>query len=71
MRHYFQDRDMVDLKKTCAVVAFRLDGRKSKTHSFFDKDGKRYLASSLNFHKILCTANYLYHCVLNCMYIFL
>ena len=49
MRHYFQDRDMVDLKKTCAVVAFRLDGRKSKTHSFFDKDGKLSLNSFVKF----------------------
>ena len=40
MKHYFNDRNMIDLKKTCAVVAFRLDGRKSKTHSFFNKEGE-------------------------------
>jgi len=27
--------------QTCAVVAFRLDGRKSRTNSFFDKEGWR------------------------------
>ena len=41
MKHYFGDRTMVDLDKTCAVVAFRLDGRKSNTHSFFNSDGWR------------------------------
>lgn len=41
MKHYFGDRDMIDLKKTCAVIAFRLDGRKSHTHSFFNKEGWR------------------------------
>lgn len=32
---------MMDLKKTCAIVAFSLDGRRSKTHSFFNKEGWR------------------------------
>lgn len=41
MRLYFGDRTMMDLEKTCAVVAFRLDGRKSLTHSFFNTDGWR------------------------------
>jgi len=41
MKAYFGDRTMVDLEKVCAVVAFRLDGRKSHTHSFFNTDGWR------------------------------
>lgn len=41
MQHYFGDRCIGHLKKTCAVVAFRLDGRKSSTHSFFNKEGWR------------------------------
>eukprot|EP01036_Dinobryon_divergens_P027880 gene27880-36734_t len=41
MEHYFGNRTMADLTKTCAVVAFRLDGRKSRTHSFFNKEGWR------------------------------
>lgn len=41
MKFYFGDRKMVDLEKTCTVVAFRLDGRKSDTHSFFHKEGWR------------------------------
>ncbi len=41
MMHYFGERTMGDLQKTCAVVAFRLDGKKSKTHSFFNKEGWR------------------------------
>ena len=40
-QHYFGDRTMIDLKKTALVVAFRLDGRKSTTHSFFNKEGWR------------------------------
>lgn len=36
-QHYFGERTMVDLKKTASVIAFRLDGRKSHTHSFFHK----------------------------------
>jgi len=40
-KHYFGDRTMIDLKKTCIVVAFRLDGKKSHTHSFFNKEGWR------------------------------
>lgn len=41
MQHYFGDRKMADLDLTAAVIAFRLDGRRSKTHSFFDKEGWR------------------------------
>ena len=42
LRHYFGDRRMCDLEKTCTVVAFRLDGRRSDTHrAFFDKEGWR------------------------------
>lgn len=41
LKHYFGSRTMSDLHKTCAVVAFRLDGRKSSTHSFFNRDGWR------------------------------
>lgn len=41
MQHYFGERTMMDLSKKCAVIAFRLDGRKSKTHSFFNKEGWR------------------------------
>jgi hypothetical protein len=41
MQHFFGERKMVDLEKTCTVVAFRLDGRKSDTHSFFNKEGWR------------------------------
>eukprot|EP01031_Cornospumella_fuschlensis_P026826 gene26826-32413_t len=41
MQHYFGERCIGHLKKTCAVVAFRLDGRKSSTHSFFNKEGWR------------------------------
>lgn len=41
MQEYFGDRRMGDLEKTCAVVAFRLDGRKAKSHSFFNREGWR------------------------------
>lgn len=41
MQYYFGNRTMTDLVKPCAVVAFRLDGRKSTTHSFFNKEGWR------------------------------
>jgi predicted acylesterase/phospholipase RssA len=41
MQEYFGDRTMMDLLKKCAVVAFRLDGRRSNTHSFFNKEGWR------------------------------
>lgn len=41
MQKFFGNRTMSDLEKTCAVVAFRLDGKKSRTHSFFNKDGWR------------------------------
>lgn len=41
MQHYFGERTMADLVKPCAVVAFRLDGRKSKSTSFFHREGWR------------------------------
>ena len=41
MRYYFGDLKMGDLKKFCTVIAFRLDGRRSETHSFFNTDGWR------------------------------
>jgi patatin-like phospholipase/acyl hydrolase len=41
MQYYFGERTMADLKKSCAAVAFRLDGRKSRTHSFFHREGWR------------------------------
>lgn len=41
LQKFFGDRKMTDLEKTCAVVAFRLDGKKSATHSFFNKEGWR------------------------------
>ena len=41
MQEYFGDRTMMDLLKKCAVIAFRLDGRRSRTHSFFNKEGWR------------------------------
>ena len=41
MQYYFGERTMADLNKSCAAVAFRLDGRKSKTHSFFHREGWR------------------------------
>lgn len=40
-REYFGERTMGDLDKTAAVIAFRVDGRKSTTHSFFNKEGWR------------------------------
>lgn len=40
-QYYMGDRKMGDLDKLAAVVAFRLDGRKSRTHSFFNKEGWR------------------------------
>jgi len=40
-QHFFGERKMTDLKKACSVIAFRLDGRKSETHSFFDREGWR------------------------------
>jgi len=39
--YYFGNRKMCDLKTNAAVVSFRLDGRKSSTHSFFNKEGWR------------------------------
>lgn len=41
MQHYFGERKLGDLQKTCAVMSFRLDGRKSASRSFFDKEGWR------------------------------
>ena len=41
LQHYYGDRTMKDLSKTCAVIAFRLDGRKSKTHAMFNIEGWR------------------------------
>ncbi len=41
MRYYLGERRFGDLRKTCVVVAFRLDGRKSHTHSFFNREGWR------------------------------
>jgi hypothetical protein len=41
LREYYGERTMMDLQKDVAVVAFRLDGRRSKTHSFFNKEGWR------------------------------
>eukprot|EP01041_Mallomonas_annulata_P001454 gene1454-2797_t len=40
-KEYFGDRTMNDLHKTAAAVAFRVDGFKSTTHSFFNKEGWR------------------------------
>jgi hypothetical protein len=50
MQYYFKDKTFGDLKRTCAVVAFRLDGRKSHTHSFFDKEGDRQIFYILQVH---------------------
>ena len=41
MQHYYGGRTMGDLQKTCAVIAFRLDGKKSHTHMLFNKEGWR------------------------------
>ena len=41
MQYYYGGRTMGDLQKTCAVIAFRLDGRKSHTHMMFNKEGWR------------------------------
>ncbi|KAJ1436480.1 acyl transferase/acyl hydrolase/lysophospholipase [Ochromonadaceae sp. CCMP2298] len=41
LQHYYGTRTMGDLQKTCAVIAFRLDGRKSHTHRLFNKEGWR------------------------------
>ena len=41
MKYYFGNLRMGDLKKLCTVIAFRLDGRRSETHSFFNQDGWR------------------------------
>jgi len=40
-QYYFGERKMIDLEKQCAVISFRLDGRKSQTHSFFNREGWR------------------------------
>lgn len=42
MKYYFgANTSMGDMEKVAAVIAFRLDGRKSHTHSFFDREGWR------------------------------
>jgi patatin-like phospholipase/acyl hydrolase len=41
MEYYYGGRTMADLEKTCAVIAFRLDGRKSHTHMLFNREGWR------------------------------
>ena len=42
MKYYYgPQRTMIDLKKTVAIVAFRVDGRKSMTTPFFNKEGWR------------------------------
>jgi hypothetical protein len=41
MQHAFGERTMADLEKSCAAVAFRLDGRKAKHQAFFHKEGWR------------------------------
>lgn len=41
MQYYFGNRTMKDLEMTAAAIAFRLDGRKSHTHSFFHREGWR------------------------------
>ena len=41
MEYYYGGRNMGDLQKACAVIAFRLDGRKSHTHMLFNKEGWR------------------------------
>lgn len=46
MQYYFKDKTFGDLKRNCAVVAFRLDGRKSQTHTFFNKEGTFAVAIS-------------------------
>lgn len=50
LRYFLGERKMVDLERTCTVIAFRLDGHKSKTHSFFHKEGWRPAIFS-NMHK--------------------
>lgn len=41
MQEFFGDRQMKDLMRMAAVTAFRLDGKKSLTHTFFNRDGWR------------------------------
>jgi len=41
MKYFFGDRKMCDLNRATTVIAFRLDGRRSETHSFFDREGWR------------------------------
>jgi predicted acylesterase/phospholipase RssA len=40
-QYYWGERTMMDLHKHAAVISFRLDGKKSTTHSFFNKEGWR------------------------------
>jgi hypothetical protein len=37
MEYYFGERKMTDLRKNAIAIAFRMDGKKSQTHSFFNK----------------------------------
>ena len=39
MKHFFGNVTMGELKKLCTVVSFRLDGRRSMTNSFFNREG--------------------------------
>lgn len=41
MKHFFGNVRMGELKKLCTVVSFRLDGRRSETNSFFNREGWR------------------------------
>ena len=53
LKLYFGDRTMMDLNKTCAVISFKFDGKKSLTHSFFNKEGTGFIP-------IICVFIYLY-----------
>ena len=41
MKYFFGTVTMGELKKLCTVVSFRLDGRRSTTNSFFNREGWR------------------------------
>ena len=41
MQYFFGNLKMGDLRRLCTVVSFRLDGRRSETNSFFDREGWR------------------------------
>ena len=53
LKLYFGDRTMMDLNKTCAVISFKFDGKKSLTHSFFNKEGNGFIP-------IICVLIYLF-----------